>query len=468
MSKEFSSRRIEKPETSLVLANVGFAWVGDHADRRLVSGVDLVLRHGRIDEITVAAMRPTDARVIDASSWLVLPGLINAHHHLSQQLTRNLVPSASVVQWLAECYPRWSRLSADTALAGARVGLAELLLAGVTTTADLSYYFPRGHADIFDAQVQAAADVGIRMLAVRGGMRSVGGPVRDLIGSSIDSTVESAETLLTELDRVTAAYHDHSPDAMLKVGVGLTEPLWDEPDLMRSLSGFARHHDLALHTHVHPRQIDREVTGGVADAFAEVGWWHDRLWVAHGTQLSELELIAMSEAGVALATCPSSNARLGMQIAPAWDLHLRGGTVAIGVDGAASSDSGDMVGETRLAWQVQRIRAGVHPEANALTPELALSWATNGGAVALGWPGLGELTVGGLADVACFDISRLDYVGSSSPLDALLLCGLSHRASLVVVAGRIVVEDGRLTLLDESELADSGRRAAALLSPSKS
>lgn len=450
---------------AVVLRHVGHAWVGVGADRQILSGVDIVLEGGRVTAIGDDAVRPEGARVIDASNWLVLPGLVNAHHHLTQQLTRTLTPAGNVFDWLAECYPKWARLTAETALPGARIGLAELLLAGVTTTADLSYFFPRGRGDIYDAQVQAATDLGIRILAIRGGMRDVGAEVRSMIGGKVDAAIEPTETLLTELERVTGAYHDADSAAMVKVGVGLTEPLWDEPRLMRELAEFADRHALGLHTHLHPRPSDRDAHPGpgVSGALEELGWWHDRLWVAHGTNLSDDELSEMQAAGVALASCPSSNARLATPIAPTWKLHRLGGTVALGVDGAASSDSGDLLGEARLAWQLQRIASRGRDDAGLLTPRVVLEWATSGGAAALGWPGLGELSTGGLADLACFDLSGVDFVGADDPLDALILCGLSHRASLVVVCGRIVVEDGHLTTTDEAVLAADGKRAAAAL-----
>jgi cytosine/adenosine deaminase-related metal-dependent hydrolase len=437
--------------------------VGSGEDRRLVHGVDVVLQDGRVAHVGASAPRPPGARVVDASEWLVLPGLVNAHHHLSQQLTRGRAPGGGVIEWLAALYPAWSRVTADIALHGARVGLAELVLTGVTPVADLTYFYPRGHSDIFDAQMQAAAEIGCRMLAVRGGLRDIGDAVRRLIGDEVSRTLESGDTLTSEIERVADVYHDPSPSAMRKVTVGLHEPLWTEPALMTDLAALAKDLGLRLHTHLHPRPSDLAAVGGggVVNALEETGWWGDHLWIAHGTALGGAEIPAMVRDGVALATCPSSNARLGSPIAPAWRLHREGGVVAVGVDGAASNDCGDFVGECRLAWQVQRIRTCDEPATvQPLTPEVVLQWATTGGARALGWPGLGELTTGGLADVACFDLSTLEYAGIADPLSALLLCGTSHRASLVVVAGDVVVENGTLARMDEQLLARAGQAAA--------
>ena len=449
----------------IVLRGAGSAWLGSAQDRRLAHGVDLVLEGGRVTHVGVSAPRPPGARVVDASAWLVMPGLVNAHHHLSQQLTRGRAAGHGVIEWLAALYPAWSRTTADVALDGARVGLAELVLTGVTTVADLTYFYPRGHADIFDAQVQAARDIGCRMLAVRGGLRDIGDGVRRLIGDGVSSSLESAETLLAEIERVADAYHDPSPSAMLKVGIGLHEPLWNEPELMRDLADLGRGRGLRLHTHLHPRPSDLVAVGdaGVVGALDQTGWWGEHVWIAHGTGLRAPEIASMVQSGVALATCPSSNARLGSPIAPARALHRAGGMVGVGVDGAASNDSGDFLGECRLTWQMQRIGAVDDPAAEPFPPELVLGWATDGGAKALCWPGLGEIIPGGVADIACFDLSTLDYAGMADPMSGLLLCGTQHRASFVVVAGEVVVEDGTLARMDEEQVARAGHAAARRL-----
>ncbi|MBO9521367.1 MAG: amidohydrolase family protein [Nocardioidaceae bacterium] len=449
---------------ALLLRNAAHAWVGPAGARTLVHDTDVLLEGGTVASIG-RGLEGGDARVVDATGWLVLPGLVNAHHHLSQQLLRAAAPSAGVVGWLAAHYPTWARLDAEAAGWGARVGLAELVLSGVTTVADLTYFYPRGHADIFDAQVQAARDIGCRLLAVRGGLADVGEAVRAIAGDEVERAIEPAEVLLAEVERAVTTYHDPAPDALVKVGAGLTEPLWDRPGTMRALAALAASYDVRLHTHLHPRPADRTAAGGdVVDALRELGWWHDRTWVAHGTALDVREIDAMAADGVGLATCPSSNARLATPIAPAWELHRAGGIVAVGVDGAASNDGGHLVAEARLAWQVQRIRASADPAEIALiTPEVVLDWATVGGARALGWDGLGVLEPGGPGDLACFDLRALEYAGTDDPLAALLLCGTGRRASFVTVAGRPVVEDGRLAGHDEDDLAAAARHQAARL-----
>lgn len=445
-----------------LLRSVAGVWFGPAAERALLTGVDVLIRDGRVAQLGPELTAPDGCEVIEASQLLVVPGFVNAHHHLTQQLTRAIAPSGDVFEWLAACYPIWSRLTAAQAGVGARIGFAELALTGVTTSADLSYYFPAGRPDIFDAQIEAAREVGLRMLAVRGGMLDVGDAVRSRIGDSIASTIESPDTLLDELERAVSQYHDPAQGSTLRIGMGLTEPLWEAPSLMRELAALAERHGLAAHTHLHPRPSDVEACGpgGIADRLAELGWWNDRLWLAHGTGLGPELLDRMIADGVGFVTCPSSNARLGTRLAPAWRFAERGGMPAIGVDGAASNDGGDMLGEIRLTWQVQRHASSGNEYFAGLEPRTVLDWATVGGARALGWEGLGELTLGGLADLACFDVSGLEYVGARDLLDALVLCGVSHRAELVLVGGRAVVRDGRLVGVDEDELARSGRAAA--------
>lgn len=455
---------------AFVLRRAARVWAGPPGARRLLSGVDVLVADGRIVAIgPELALPPGPIRAIDASGWLVVPGFVNAHHHLSQQLTRTLAVTGGLIEWLTALYPAWARIDGEAAYAGARAGLAELLLCGVTTVSDFTYFYPRGHADVFDAQVIAAEQLGVRFYPVRGGLAELEAAVRDRLGSALDPFVEERDTLLSEIERAAAKLHDPAPDAMVRVGAGLTEKAYHDPGLMQELAELAERLDLRLHTHLHPRPDERAVatSAGAGDPVAYLracGWWSERLWVAHGTGLESGELHAMAQHGIGLCTCPSSNARFATPIAPAWDLHRRGGTVGIGVDGAASNDSGDFVGECRLAWQVQRIRAGAtDAEPGALGPETVLEWATAGGAALLGWPELGQLVEGGPADLAAFDLDRLDRVGASDPLASLLLCGIDHRATFVAVAGRPRVEHGQLVDHDEQAIARAAQQAAQAL-----
>lgn len=453
----------------LLIRDVAAAWVGPPGARELLSGVDVLVSGNRVRRIGAGVDTRADCRVVDGSNWLVLPGFVNAHHHLSQQLTRTVAVQGGLIDWLTELYPVWARLDADVAYHAARVGIAELLLTGVTTVSDFTYFYPRGRADVFDAQVLAAQALGCRFAPVRGGLAELEAAVAERLGDALEPFVEDRDALLEHAERAVRTHHDASPASMCRVGVGLTEKAYGDPQLMRELAELAERCDVRLHTHLHPRPDERrhcaETHGTDPIGFLrECGWWSERLWVAHGTRLLAGELVELARTGVALCTCPSSNARFGTPIAPAWSLDRAGGAVALGVDGAASNDGGDYVGECRLAWQMQRVRAAaVDEELDELTPAAILEWATAGGAKALDWPELGRLEQGGLADIAAFDLARLDFTGHDDPLSALLLCGIGHRAQLVVVDGRVVVDGGRLAGIDEAELAAQARAAAVAL-----
>lgn len=448
---------------ALLLKNAAHVWLGQPSDRQLVHDVDLAITAGRVAAVGAELDAGPGTRVVDARGWLVMPGFVNAHHHLSQQLTRTAATTGTLTDWLAELYPAWARMDAEAAHAAARAGIAELLLCGVTTVSDFTYFYPRGHADIFDAQVAAAAELGVRFYPIRGGLAELEAAVAEKLGSLLQPFVEERDVLLTEIERAVADHHDPGPDSFVRVGAGLTEKAYHDPTLMEELAALAERLELRLHTHLHPRPDERELAARVGGSdpvsyLRDRGWWGDRLWVAHGTGLDEQELDQMGEHGVGLCTCPSSNARFATPIAPAWELHSRGGRVGIGVDGAASNDGGDFVGECRLAWQMQRTRLGATGQGLAeLAPSVVLDWATAGGAALLDWPELGQLVEGGPADLACFDMERFDRVGADDPLAALLLCGIDRRATFVTVGGRPRVEHGRLVDVDEQALA----RAAA-------
>ena len=460
----YSGNRGAENGNRLLLRNAAAAWTGPAGQRRLERGVDLEIVDGRI--ATIGASDGGTGREVDASEWLVMPGFVNAHHHLSQQLTKACAVGGGLIDWLSQLYPRWARIDAEMAHAGAAAGIAELLLSGVTTVSDFTYFYPRGHADVSTGQVAAARELGCRFYPVRGGLAELEAAVRVRLGADLDPTLETRDELLAEVDRAISTYHDADPAAACRVGVGMTEKAYGAPELMRDLAELAERRGVRLHTHLHPRADERELARSgehpdAIDFLRETGWWGDRLWVAHGTQLLPDELSSMARNGIGLCTCPSSNARFGMPIAPAFDLHALGGKVAVGVDGAASNDAGNFVAECRLAWQVQRVRGGgVAADQSGPTIEQVLEWGTAGGAAVLDWPEIGSLVEGGLGDVACFDLGALEFAGAEEPLDALLLCGAGNRPSFVVVGGRPVVEDHHLVGHDEREIAGRAKRAA--------
>jgi 8-oxoguanine deaminase len=444
---------------AVLLSRCAWAWLGAPGQRGLRPGVSLLVNGGSLAAVDPRVI-PPGTRIIDASQMLVMPGFVNGHHHLSQQLTKTRACGSGLIEWLCACYPLWVHMDAELAADAALAGVAEALLGGVTTLADFTYLYPRGHADLFDAQVAAARELGVRLYATRGGVAELEAAVAAQLGSAIEPYLEPVDDLLVNGDAAIRTHHDRGPRSMCRVALGLTEKTYGDPHLMQELASLAEALDVRLHTHLHPRPDEREhAASGGTDPIGflrEHGWWTGRLWVAHGTGLVDDELDLMVAGGVGLCTCPASNARFGTPIAPALGLARRGGGVGIGLDGAASSDMGSMLAECRLAWQVQRIR---YPQV-ALEPEQVLEWATAGGATLLDWPQLGRLEVGGLADICCFDLSGVEDVGVDDPLAALLLCGAGRRAHTVIVDGRVVVDDGHLVHGDEREIAARARAAA--------
>lgn len=437
---------------------------------RLLTGHDLLVEEGRITSIGTSLTAPEGVRTVDASRWLVVPGLVNTHHHLSQQLTRTQACSSGLIDWLTRLYPVWKHMDADLAYAAARVGIAELLLSGCTTVGDFTYFFPRGRPEIFDAQVEAARSLGCRFAPVRGGLVEVEAGVRRQLGGDLDASLEDPDEMLAEMSRALAVHHDPSEQSLCRVSLGLTEKAYAAPTLMREIASMARGAATGLHTHLHPRPDERErarqaVGGDPVSFLTEVDWWNDRLWVGHGTGLLPEEVASAASVGVGLALSPSSNARFGLPIAPGLAAHQAGARVSIGVDGAASNDAGNLVAEARLVLQTQRIRAAADGlPFGDVTAERVLRWATEDGAATLGWSRLGRLAEGWAGDVAAFDLSGLEDVGAANALDALLLCGTGgRRAALTVVDGEVVVDEGGLALADLAEIASAGRRAGRTL-----
>ncbi|WP_308465181.1 amidohydrolase family protein [Rathayibacter soli] len=431
----------------------------------VVEGEDVFVSGGRVRAIGRNLRVPEGTWTIEASDWVVIPGLVNTHHHLSQQLTRTEGLDCGLAGWLAKLYPVWSHITAEDAYDGARIGIAELLLSGCTTVGDFTYYFPTGSGDIFEAQVQAAAELGCRFAPVRGGLVELEAATRERIGDCIDSSIEPVDAMLERMESAINRFHDASDASMCRVGLGLTEKTYGLPQVMRDVAELANRHDVTLHTHLHPRPDERERARFAAGLdpvgfLQDTGWWNERLWIAHGTGLTPEELHSASQHGVGLSLSPSSNARFGLPITPGLAADLAGVEISIGVDGAASNDSGHQLAEMRLVFQTQRIRAAQDGlPFQLVTPQRVLSWATVGGARTLGWDG-GDIRVGALADIAAFSCRELEYAGASDPIAALLLCASgAMRARLVLVNGAPVVENGALTHADSMDIAERGRSA---------
>ena len=428
--------------------------------RAELSGTDILIEDGLI--ISVEPALPGEAdEVIDARGCVVTPGLVNTHHHLYQTLTR-AVPGgqdALLFGWLQTLYPIWARMRPQDFRLSAQIGLAELALSGCTMSSDHLYLYPNGTR--LEDTIDAAAEIGVRFHPTRGSM-SLG---ESLGGLPPDSLVEREADILDDCVRLIDAFHDTSPGAMVRVGVAPCSPFSVSDDLMRESANLAADKGVMLHTHLAENDQDvaysLERYGCRPGQYAEdLGWTGDHVWHAHCVKLdrAEIDLFARTDTGV--AHCPCSNCRLGSGIAPVRGMRDAGVKVGLGVDGSASNDSGNLIGEARQAMLLQRVQNG----ADAMAAREALEIATLGGAQVLGRGGeLGSIEPGKRADLAIWDVSGLEAAGAWDPVAALVLCGVI-KARNVLVEGRQVVRDNRLTGLCTHRLAEQAKLAVVRLS----
>jgi 8-oxoguanine deaminase len=402
-------------------------------------------RDGVIQQIGPASALPRSAdEVLDLANHVVVPGLINTHHHLFQNLTR-AVPAAQdapLFDWLKVLFPIWARIGPEHVYVSALVGLAEMALTGCTTSSDHLYMFPNGAR--LEDEIRAAQEIGIRFHAARGAM-SIG---ESQGGLPPDYLVEREDAILKDTIRVLEQHNDPSRYAMLRIVVAPCSPFTVSRGLMRDSAALAREHKVSLHTHTAENVQDiaysQEKFGMRPGDYAEaVGWIGPDVWHAHCVQLDEREIGLFGRTGTGVAHCPSSNMRLASGIAPVRRMLDAGVPVGLGVDGSASNDSGHLLNEARNALLAQRLREG----AAGMTARTALEIATRGGARVLGRDDIGALAPGMAADLAAFRLDTIDMSGQWDPVAALVLCG-PHKASCTIVNGRAIVRDGRLVSLD--------------------
>ncbi len=442
---------------SLLIRNAALVATMDDA-RREIAGGGLCIRDHVIEAVGPTAGLPATAdRVLDLGGHLVIPGLVNTHHHLYQTLTRAVpgAQDAGLFDWLQMLYPIWAELTNEGVYVSAMVGLAELLRSGCTTASDHLYIFPNDVT--LDAEVQGAADLGIRFHAMRGAM-SLG---ESKGGLPPDRLVEDKAAILKDTRRVIETHHDSSRYAMRRVGVAPCSPFSVTQDLMREAAALARQYGVRLHTHLAETRDEEayclERFGRRPVAYAEsLGWAGPDVWYAHAIHVDAGEQARMGSAGTGVAHCPSSNMRLGSGVCPLRGYRAVGVPVGLGVDGSASNDGSSLLPEMQNALYLQRVTHGPA----ALTAREALELATRGGAAVLGRDDIGQLAPGMAADLAAFDLSRLEFAGAlHDPVAALVLCKPSV-ADLVMVHGRIVVERGHILTLDLPPLIERHNRLA--------
>ena len=437
--------------TRLVIDNAAIATV-DAAGTEHASG-HVVVDGGLITAVGAGAAerRPDDRRIDGHGALLVTPGLVNTHHHLYQWASRGLAQQATLFEWLVALYPVWAGLDEEIEHAAASAGLAALARSGCTTATDHHYIYPRGSGDLNAAITGAAGRVGIRLQLVRGSMdRGESGG-----GLPPDSVVEDTEQALIGTEADIATYHDRAPGAMVRVSVGPCSPFSASQRLMREAAELARRHNVRLHTHL-AETLDEEEHclaqfGRTPIDYAdELGWLGPDVWLAHGIHFSDDAVARLGATGTGIAHCPSSNARLGAGIARVRDLLAAGSPVGLGVDGAASNEHGGLGDELRQAVLMARLR---DTDPTALTARQALWLATMGGARCIGRSSeIGSVEVGKQADLSVWRLDGLDHAGIADPLAALVF-GRLPTLELLLVGGRAVVEQGRLSTVDESTVA---------------
>lgn len=444
------------PEIEVLIRGAA-AVVTMDAARREIAGGDVLIRGGVIAAVGLGLA--TSGVVVEAAGCVVTPGLVNTHHHLYQTLTR-AVPGgqdALLFGWLKTLYPIWARFGPEEMFVSAQVGLAELALSGCSLTSDHLYLYPNGSR--LEDTIAAAGEVGLRFHPTRGAM-SIG---ESAGGLPPDSLVEGEAAILEDCIRVVDAFHDAAEGAMVRVALAPCSPFSVSRDLMREAALLARDKGVMLHTHL--AENDEDIAYSLAQfgcrpgQYAQdLGWTGDDVWHAHCVKLDGSEIDLFARSGTGVAHCPCSNCRLGSGIAPVRAMRDAGVKVGLGVDGSASNDAGNLVGEARMAMLLQRVARG----ADAMGVREALEIATLGGARVLGRSDCGTLEPGMRADVAVWDMRGVESAGAWDPVAALLLCGPTRVRDLFV-EGRQVVRGGEMVTIDLPRVVERHNHLAARL-----
>ncbi len=399
-------------------------------------------------------------KVIDGAHNLVLPGFVNTHHHFYQILTRNIpkMQDEKLFDWLVDLYDIWALLDEEWVHYSTLAAMGELALTGCTATTDHHYVFPKGGQHFIDTQFKAAEQIGLRFHATRGSMSRS----KKDGGLPPDSVVQTEEEIMQDCERLINKYHDASKHSMRKIALAPCSPFSVTPKLLEETAKFARAKKVKMHTHLCETSDEDDYCLKTyklrpIDFMESVGWLGADVWFAHSIYVNEKEIERMGKTGTGVAHCPSSNLRLGSGIAPVPKMLECGVPVGIAVDGSASNDSSDMLGELRMAMLVHRVGTGV----SSMPASNVFKMGCQHGAKILDFNTSGEIAPGMAADIIIYDLDSIGYVGAlHDPLSSILFAGFNHRVNYNITNGKIIVEKGVLKTADERTIVENGNRIA--------
>jgi cytosine/adenosine deaminase-related metal-dependent hydrolase len=456
--------------STLLIKHAYLVTMDDHQSEFPDGG--LFIRRGLIESVGPTSDLPETAdEVLDLSGHILLPGLVNTHHHFYQTLTRAVpaAQNANLFNWLKTLYPIWARLTPDDIFTSTQTALSELALSGCTTASDHLYLFPNGSK--LDDEIEAALQVGVRLHASRGSM-SLG---ESQGGLPPDSVTDSEDKILADSERLIERYHDAKTGSMTQIVLAPCSPFSVTGDLMRESARLARKHGVHLHTHLAETEDEEQFClqkfgHRPVGYMQELDWVGDDVWFAHSIYVNAEEISVFANHQCGVAHCPNSNMRLASGIAPIREYLAAGINVGIGVDGSASNDGSHLLAEVRQAMLLSRLKEGISgfslsndPSRKLMTAREALRLGTNGGAAVLGRKDIGSLEPGKCADFFAIDLNRLEYAGAQhDPVSAVVFCQ-PVRVDYTVVGGKFIVKQGQLATVDERKLVEKHNQAAKRL-----
>jgi 8-oxoguanine deaminase len=454
---------------TLLVKNAHLLTMDDHQTE--LSDGGLFIENGFMKEVGQTGNLSSDAdEVLDLTGHVVLPGLVNTHHHFYQTLTR-AVPAAqdaNLFNWLKTLYPIWARIQPDDIFISTQTALAELALSGCTTASDHLYLYPNGSR--LDDEIAAASEIGLRIHASRGSM-SLG---ESKGGLPPDSVVDEEDSILKDSQRLIQKYHDPKPGSMVQIVLAPCSPFSVTTDLMKQSAKLAREYGVHLHTHLAETEDEEQFClqqfgHRPVGYMQEVDWVGDDVWFAHAVWVNDEEMKVFARHNCGVAHCPTSNMRLASGIAPIKQYRQAGVNVGLGVDGSASNDGSHLLAEVRNAMLLSRVKEGItgyslsnDPHRKLMTAREALYLGTRGGAAVLGRKDIGSLESGKCADFFAIKLDKLGFAGMHDPVSAIVF-SQPVNADYTVVGGKFIVKEGQLVTVDEYKLAEKHNKGAKRL-----